>query len=160
MKNVCIVSLFLALFSSCFGQHLGLSFQEAEKQGISVKKLDSLYRSALHADTLQAVFRTEQEQELMQQAYIRLLQDFGKFLSSGGFRWDKPTRCFNRIYFHADGTIDYFLFNFTGSETDKPSAEKQQEFQRLLNSFISDYRFPVTASTGFAQCSPTIYQPE
>ena len=143
-----------------FAQHMGLTFQNAEKQGISIKHLDSLYTSAVHTDPSLAVFKTEKEKEALQQAYVKLLQDFGKFLSENNFRWEKPTRCFNRIYFKADGTIDYFLFNFLGKAEDKPAQNIEKEFQRLLNVFISDYKFSLTAKTKFAQCSPTTYMPQ
>ena len=78
------------------------------------------------------------------------------------FKWEQPTRSFNRIYFNADGTIDYFLYNFqtTNVKTeDQLSQEKQNEFNRLLNLFIKDYKISVTAKTKFAQCSPTKYMP-
>lgn len=155
-----IITVLLTISFQTFGQHLGLTFQNAEKQGISIKHLDSVYTSAVHTDTTLAVFKTESEQEAMQKAYIKLLQDFGKFLSENNFKWDKPTRCFNRIYFNADGTIDYFLFNFLGKPEDKPSENIEKEFQRLLNVFISDYKFSLTAKTKFAQCSPTTYMPK
>ncbi|GBL35750.1 hypothetical protein EMGBS15_13450 [Filimonas sp.] len=114
----------------------------------------------MHSDTSQAVFKTEKEQDAMIQGYTRLLQDFGKFLSANRFTWGQPTRYFNRIYFNADGTIDYFLFNFLGNTEDKPSEENQTEFQRHLNLFIKDYKISVTAKTKFAQCSPTTYLPK
>jgi hypothetical protein len=151
------------LLSAClhvFGQHQGLTFQDAEKQGISIKHLDSIYKSAVHSDASLAVFKTEPEQEALQQAYVKLLQDLGKFLSDNKFKWEKPTRCFNRIYFSATGTIDYFLFNFLGKSEDKPNELIEKEFQRLLNLFISDYKFPLTAKIKFAQCSPTTYVPK
>jgi hypothetical protein len=155
-----IITVLLTISFQTFGQHLGLTFQNAEKQGISIKHLDSVYTSAVHTDTSLAVFKTESEQEAMQQAYIKLLQDFGKFLSENNFNWEKPTKCFNRIYFNADGTIDYFLFNFLGKPEDKPNENIEKEFQRLLNVFISDYKFSLTAKTKFAQCSPTTYMPK
>lgn len=155
-----IITVLLTISFQTFGQHLGLTFQNAEKQGISIKHLDSVYTSAVHTDTTLAVFKTESEQEAMQKAYIKLLQDFGKFLSENNFKWEKPTRCFNRIYFNADGTVDYFLFNFLGKPEDKPSENIEKEFQRLLNVFISDYKFSLTAKTKFAQCSPTTYMPK
>lgn len=143
-----------------FAQHIGMTFQHAEKQGISIDYLDSIYADAVNEDTLLAVFKTEKEQEAMHQAYIKLLQDFGNFLSNNNFKWQKPTRCFNRIYFSADGTIDYFLFNFLGQNEDKPSEKTQNEFQRLLNIFISDYKFSLNANTKFVQCSPATYMPK
>jgi hypothetical protein len=155
-----MIIIFLTTCLQAFGQHIGLTFQDAEKQGISIKHLDSLYRSAVHADTSLAVFKTEKEQEALQQAYGKLLQDFGKFLSENNFKWEKPTKCFNRIYFNADGTIDYFLFNFLGKKEDKPSENIEQEFQRLLNAFISDYQFSLKGKSKFAQCSPTTFMPQ
>ncbi len=158
-KITLLFTLWLLTCSPSFSQHLGLTFQDAEKQGISIKHLDSIYTSAVHTDTSMAVFKTESEQQAMHQAYTILLQDFGLFLSNNNFHWEKPTRCFNRIYFNTDGTIDYFLFNFLGKPEDKPVKEKEKEFQRLLNVFIADYVFSITAPTKFAQCSPTTYMP-
>lgn len=155
---------FLFLFSLLFScqsvsQNRGITFQNAVKQGISFEHLDSIYTSAIHADSSLAVFKTEIEEEELLQAYTKLLQDFGKFLSANNFKWEKPTKCFNRIYFSADGTIDYFLYNFLGSSENKPNEENQKEFDRLLNVFISDYKISITADKKFAQCSPTTYKP-
>lgn len=159
-KKHFIITILLTSSLHFFGQHLGLTFQEAERQGVSIKHLDSLYKSAVHADPAQAVFKTEKEQETLQQQYIKMLQDLGNFLSKNNFNWEKPTRCFNRIYFNSDGTIDYFLFNFLGKPEDKPLEEKQLEFKKLLNVFIKDYKFALSAKTKFAQCSPTTYMPK
>ncbi len=143
-----------------FAQQLGLTFDEAEKQGIRISYLDSIYPSAVHNDTSLAVFKTESEQQKMYEAYVKLLQDFGNFLSENNFKWEKPTRCFNRIYFNNNGSINYFLFNFLGKEDVQPTPDKQKEFKRLLNLFIKDYSIQITATTKFAQCSPTTYMPK
>jgi len=137
-----------------------MTFQEAAKLGISIDKLDSSYKSAVHVDTSLAVFKTDSAQEKMHEAYVKLLQDFGKFLSEHNFKWDKPTRCFNRIYFSPGGTIDYFLYNFLGKPEDKLPEEKQKKFNTILNRFINDYKLAVTANVKFAQCSPATYMPE
>ncbi len=155
-----IITVLLTISFQTFGQRLGMTFQTAEKQGISIKHLDSLFTSAVNTDTSIAVFKTEKEQEALHQAYIKLLQDFGKFLSDNNFKWEKPTKCFNRIYFNPNGTIDYFLFNFLGKPEDKPAENTEKEFIRLLNDFISDYKFSLTAKKQFAQCSPTTYMPQ
>jgi hypothetical protein len=155
-----IIVAFLTCFFHTFAQHQALTFKNAGMQGISITYLDSIYKSAVHSDTSLAVFKTKTQQKLLQDAYIKLLQDFGKFLSENNFKWEKPTKCFNRIYFNADGTIDYFLFNFLGKPEDKPNDLTEKEFQRLLGIFISSYKFSLTAKTKFAQCSPTTYRPE
>lgn len=159
-KIVFIIALFLTVCFQIFGQNIGLSFKEAKEQGIVMKHLDSLYVSAIHSDTAKAVFKTETEHESLQQQYYKLLKDLGNFLSQNNFDWEKPTRCYNRIYFNADGSIDYFLFNFVGKPENKPIEEKQIEFKRLLNLFIKDYKFDLTAKTKFSQCSPTTYMPK
>lgn len=155
-----MLSILLATCMQTMGQHLGLTFQDAEKQGISIKHLDSIYTSGVHTDTAKAVFKTEKEQMALHQAYVQLLQDFGQFLAENNFKWEKPTRCFNRIYFSSDGTIDYFLFNFLGKPEDKPSESVEKEFQGILTLFISNYTLTVTAKIKFAQCSPTTYMPK
>ncbi|HLG34503.1 MAG TPA: hypothetical protein VI757_06440 [Bacteroidia bacterium] len=102
-KKIRRTLLFLFFFSTAIvnGQHLGLTFQDAEKQGTTITHLDSIYKSAVDGDTSHAVFKTEAEQQALGEAWIKLLQDFGKFLTAHNFIWDKPTRCFNRIYFNA-----------------------------------------------------------
>lgn len=162
-KKNFITTVLLVACLHTFGQHFGLTFQDANKQGLTVQHLDSIYKSAVHVDTSQAVFKTEAEQNAMFESYVKLLQDFGKFLTANNFNWEKPTQCFNRIYFNSDGTIDYFLYNFTTKNInieDQPSREKQTEFNRLLNLFIMDYKIALTAKTKFAQCSPATYMPK
>jgi len=152
--------LLLSCSTQLSGQGLALTFHEAEERGIAYSKLDVEYPSALHSDTALAVFKSDVDQEAMIAEYQTLLQSFGKFLSSQNFYWKKPTNCFNRIYFSTDGHIDYFLFNFNGTPEEKPSAEVQAEFQRLLALFIQNYQAEVSADTKFSQCSPVTFMPK
>jgi hypothetical protein len=117
--------------------------------------LDSTYQSALHADSTKAVFIGKEKE--FYAGYVSLLQALGKHLKANGFEWETKTRCFNRIYFNKDGEIDYFLFNFY---PDQIESDKEKEFEKLLNTFIQSYTFPLTASKNFAQCSPVTYQPK
>lgn len=158
IRHIIILFASILLYVQSYGQ-LGFSFKDAGKHGISIGQLDSTYQSAIHTDISQAVFKTDEEQNSMAEAYGKLLNDLGQFLSKNKFRWQKPTRCFNRIYFNADGGVDYFLFNFIGKDEDKPSMEIQLEFERLLNLFIKDHKIAMTATKPFAQCSPVTYNP-
>jgi len=150
--------LCLAFFSlwvlNAFGQSKALTFQEAAKSGIAMQHLDNIYKSAVHEDVKLAVFKTHAEQENFKAAYMKLLQDLGSFLKANNFKWENQTRCFNRIYLNADGSIDYFLYNFPKNQI---TAKKEKEFTRLLNLFIRDYKFALTANEKFAQCSPVKY---
>jgi hypothetical protein len=136
-----------------YAQPIATSFQNATKnKSISIETLDKTYKSALHTDTAQAAFNGR-EQEFIK-GYTSLLNDFGKFLKENNFKWEKSTRCFNRIYIDKSGKIDYFLFHFKEEEL---SLDRQAQFEKLLNSFIEKYQFPLTNTVNFAQCSPVRY---
>lgn len=161
-KHFFFLAIALIAFTRSFGQRAGMTFQAAEERGIRIGYLDSIYKSAVHADASLAVFKTVSEQEAMGQAYVGLVKDFGKFLKENNFKWDQPIGCFNRIYFNSDGTIDYFLYKFISNKSEQGnqlSQEKEREFNRLLNLFIKDHRIGMTANTKFAQCSPVTYMP-
>ena len=163
VKRISTSLLFIFAIGIVNAQHLGLTFQEAENQGIRITHLDSIYKSAVHADTSLAVFKADAEQQAMSEAYIKLLQDLGKFLTENNFKWENPVSCFNRIYFSPDGSIDYFLYNFLNKNVktgEALSQEKQIAFNHLLNLFIKDYKISLTAKERFAQCSPTRYLPQ
>jgi len=129
-----------------------MTFRQAEENGVRTSKLDSIYPSGLDADSTKAVFWNKQDEFI--KAYQETLQALGNYLKENKFSWNKQTRCFNRIYFSKDGKVDYFLYNFSKGEL---TPEKEKQFDTLLNQFIKKYKFPLTAKTGFAQCSPVRY---
>lgn len=158
-----ILKLFLILlfFNNLHSQSKVFSVEEAQKIGINIEKLDLEYKSAVHVDSTKAVFRTEAQQQKLQESYIKLLQDFGSFLNKNNFKWETKTKCFQRIYFAPNGKIDYFIYNFKLKNVlpeNLISEEKQKEFERLLKLFVKDYTFSSSAKEKFAQCSPTSYQ--
>lgn len=154
MKTLLTILTTLTLSYLSYGQK-AMTFNEAKENNIRTSYLDSIYPNAIHyTDTSLAVFKTNQD--VLLSAYQKLLQDLGKHLKANDFFWDKPTKGFNRIYFNKDGKIDYFLYNF---RADQLTIEQEKKFGELLNKFIIDYQFPLTAKTGFAQCSPVTYMP-
>lgn len=144
---------FMALFFSSYGQR-AMTFREAETKGIPFQFLDSLYKSAIHSNLDLAVFKSSDEQLEVKKSYTALIKDLAVFLKSNDFMWEKPTNCFNRIYFNPEGKIYYFLFNFP---EDQITPEKEREFGRLLNLFVVDYVFSLKSHENFAQCSPIRY---
>ena len=140
------------LSTVALSQKLATTFQNAIDRGISIEKLDEVYQSALHVDSTKAAFRGRDDE--FKKAYTSFIYDLQNFLSERNFTWEKPTRCFNRIYIHNTGEIDYFLFNFKPGEL---NAEKEALFEKLLTEFIRNKKFPLTNSVHFAQCSPIAY---
>ncbi len=146
--------LFIVLSSNALHAQKVIKFEDAEKQGIGYMHLDSMYKSAVHADVNLAVFKTVAQQQSLMAAYGKFIQSLGMFLKENNFKWDKPTRCFNRIYMNANGTVEYFLYHFTEKNV---SNDKEQQFNKLLTLFVKDHNFGITADEKFAQCSPVRY---
>jgi hypothetical protein len=136
-----------------FAQGTAVPFTEAAQKGIDVTKLDSAYQSALHTDTLKAVFNGQETE--FQQAYANLLKQLNNHLKTHGFVWKKTVRCFNRIYFSPEGKIDYFLFHF---QADDLETGERETFTKLVNAFVRYYTFPLKGKKAFAQCSPVVYK--
>lgn len=153
MEKAVLIVIFTVLVISVNAQK-AFTFRKAIESGISIEKLDSVYKPALSqgADSLQAVFRHNPTE--FHAHYIDLLKSLSKHLKDQGFKWMKQTRCFNRIYFNERGTIDFFLYNFWEGKID---ADKAIQFEKLLTSFIETYTFTLTAPARFAQCSPVTY---
>lgn len=125
----------------------------ADSLGVNIKLLDSLYQSGIHSDASKAVFADQQEDYIT--AYYSMLHELSAYLSQNDFKWGGQIRCFNRIYFAADGSIDYFLYSFKEGEI---TAEQATQFADLLNKFAQNYRFGLTKDVKFAQCSPVNYR--
>jgi hypothetical protein len=159
MKNRVLFAL-MFLCSTVYAQPVVASFEQAKDDGIRIEHLDSTYKSAVHFDTTKAVFKSAKQQKKVMREYSKLFEDLGKYLSEHDFYWDKQTRCFNRLYFNADGTVDYFLYNFLGSGEQLPSPEKQKQFETLVSAFIREHKVDLKANEKYAQCSPITYQPK
>lgn len=153
MKYIITIFLF-SVTLSVKAQHIASTFQDAEKAGYSMQKLDEIYPSALHSDSTKAVFKGEAQSQFIA-AYKTMLYDLNAYLNKNNFTWGKPTRIFNRIYFKPDGSVDYYLVNLALPGTD---TSKAKQFIPLLSQFVQNYKIKITAKTKFAQCSPVVYQ--
>ena len=147
-----ILAIFILFTATGFAQ-VALPFKEAREKGIH-PKVDSIYKSAFHSTQPEtAVFKKEEDIQKHKETYYSFLNKFGNFLKDNNFKWEETTRSFNRVYMAEDGTVDYFLYDFKTPMTE----ENEKEFRRLLNLFISQNKFGITAPEKFAQCSPVIY---
>ena len=152
MKSRVLVFVFVVISTASYAQQV-MTFTDAVKNGVSIQKLDSAYQSGINADPSLSVFA---DIDSYMASYKALFLALGKFLKENDFHWEKETRAFNRIYFKEDGSIDYFIYNFTPVEIDD---DKNQRFEELLEEFVKDYKFKLTADKKFAQCSPVKYVP-
>ncbi len=142
--------LFFILFNSSSSQTKCYPWKEVEKSGVTFNELDSTYTDATNADTTMLTAFKGREDEFGK-AWKKLLQDISTFLWKNSFRWDSLTQCFNVFYFDSDGTIDYYFYNIK-------DFTKTEQYEKLMNEFIKDYKFPLTAETKFKQCGSAIFQ--
>jgi hypothetical protein len=137
-----------------------MQYSQLQNQGIRQTWLDSNYTSAVHSDTALAVFKTEKAQEEFIGVYNTFIQNLGKFLAENGFVFKQEQRCFNRVYFAADGTVEYFVYSFSNKNIEPQNQLTPQqisEFERLLKLYLQTAKLSVVASVSFAQCSPVVY---
>jgi hypothetical protein len=127
-----------------------MTFKLAEQTGIA-PKLDSLYVGGIDSDSTRAVFK---DQKKYIESYQNFIYQLASFLSKNNFKWGKQVRCFNRIYFSKQGTVDYFLYNFTEGQITK---EQEADFEKLVKTFVQEAKFGLQADRPFAQCSPVKY---
>jgi len=157
MKSLCVIIFLLPISWSVYAQPGHLPYVEtvskAMLEGVTMGHLDSIYKNAVHIDSTKAVFRPGKEQDSMKRAYTSFLQELGKYLSSHDFRWEKPVRCWNRIYFAPDGSVDYYLFDFKTEISD----EQLLRFKELFTAFAATHKISIKAAVRFAQCSPVTY---
>lgn len=127
-----------------------MTFREAERMEI-FKPLDKKYPGGISADSTKSVFKNS---VAYTNAYRDFLLGFGRYLKAHDFLWGKPVRCFNKVYFSRAGKVDYFLYNFKPGDL---TAEQEIAFAKLLADYIQTARFPLPATSRFAQCSPVKY---
>lgn len=152
MKNLFFLIFFFGAFSPIYAQK-ALTFDEYHKTHKTTQTLDSLYPGAIDANPEKGIFKGRQDAFI--NAYKDMLMKFNDFLKNKKFIWGSTSvRCFNRIYFNAEGKIDYFLYNFPKGVL---TAEQEQLFDKYLNEFIKDFQFSLTPAGKFAQCSPVVY---
>jgi len=152
-----ILILLLLSFSSKAQIHDRLYVETiviAATEGISIKQLDSSFISAVHVDSSKAVFKSNESADSMRHAYSRFLGNFGAYLRMNGFKWGQPTRCWNKIYFQADGTVRYYLFDFKT----EIGAERLKRYKELFKAYASINKIGISASVNFAHCSSVTYQ--
>lgn len=127
-----------------------MTFQQAEKIGI-YQKLDTLYPGGFDSDSTKSIFK---DQKTYIETYQRFIFQLSDFLKKNNFKWGKEVRCFNRIYFSKQGTVDYFLYNFKEGQI---TPEQESTFANLVKKFIQQAKFGLKTDKQFAQCSPVKY---
>lgn len=91
-------------------------------------------------------------------AWLDLNKMIGVFLAENNFDWETKEpyiKAWHRFYFHKDGTLNKYVFNFRGNEI---SGEKKEEYKKLMQEFGKHYKLPLQRDSAFAQCGRATFQ--
>lgn len=146
--------------TAVFSQHAVMNSDDADKAGLSDNALAATYKQAVFPDTAKAVFKTREQQIAAETAFVVLNNDLNAYLKKNGFVLEKPVSCYSRIYFSADGSIDYFIYSFLSRNAPSVTQEQEKEFARLVNAFIQTYKIQLTATEKFMTYRPLNFRPE
>ena len=58
---------------------------------------------------------------------------------------------FNKIYFDANGKVEYWFFNF--KKSDNIPQEKQDKYLELLKKFAKDHKLNIKSTSKYSQCA-------
>lgn len=147
MKTV-VLSIFI-LFTNLLVAQKTMTMQEARTKGL-IKELDKTHYTAMNGDKTQAAFPGKKSEEFLT-AYKQMFYDLANHLDKNGFKFGKATKCYNRIYFNSNGTINYYFYSIKPDEID---AANEAKFKKLLGDFVKTYQLKTTAAVNFYQAGP------
>jgi hypothetical protein len=125
-----------------------MTFQNAERFGIKVKQLDSLYLNAIPSATYEGVFKGSKDFDI---AWGKFYKDLLDFMAGQGLKWSKPQDCFNKVYFTKDGVVEHWFFNFPLA--DNVPADIQIKYRKIVEEFSKDHKIKIKADKNFSQCA-------
>ena len=116
---------------------------------INTADVEKLYPSGLESfsDTIPQAYLDE---------WTRFIIDMGKALTKAGLEREKDYRLWLRGHFSADGSVEYFFYNFLGQ--DMPSPEWEAQFQEVIKEYIKTFRFNYPINRKFSQCGSAILE--
>lgn len=135
-----------------------MSFKKYAQNVQDVAVLDEQYPNAIHVDSSLAVFKSREQQMELLSYYENIIVAMGQFINDSGYIWKVNTQMFNRIYFAADGSVDYFLYSFNQEALENLTSDSIVEFERLVTEFFEQHPLYMKASTHFSQCGPVVFQ--
>lgn len=160
----CLIALILLGWKAGSGEKLppkqsALELDSLPTRGQLIGELDSIYSSAVHADSTKAFFKSGAAQEAWMGRWQEMLYELGDSLHSYGLRWDGKVRVFIRTYFNAAGRIDYFLYSIKEAGPGYPGAKMRDSMRTVFRHFAATYALDSPIGATVVQCGPIILAP-
>ena len=120
-----------------------------KNHNINVAEVEKLYPSGLESfgDTIPQAYLDE---------WRRFLFGMCNALTKAGLEREKDYRLWLRGHYSADGSVEYFFYNFLGQ--DMPSPEWEAQFQEVMKEYIKTFRFNYPINRKFSQCGSAILE--
>jgi hypothetical protein len=150
MKNISLSLILLLINIQANNAQKIMTFQEMEKNGLSMAKLDSTFHNASDAGSVPGVF-TGKKSKKFSKAWGSFYKDLMTYCGKNGLIWGKQTYCFNKIYFSPTGEVAYWFFNF--KKADNIPQEKQDLYLKILKQYSSAHKLKIKASVPYSQCA-------
>ena len=152
-KFIFVLFLLMACLPS-FSQRV-MTFQEMEKNGLKMDSLQRIYPNATRSDTFVGVFPAGKKGDQFNAAWLDYYTDLMNYFSENGLIWEKPTYCFNKIFFDSKGRVEYWFFNF--SKADNIPDSIQQKYSDGLKKFSKKHKIRIKADSKFTQCASVTF---
>ncbi len=139
-----------------------MTHARAAESGINEDSLLSVYLPAFEIDTLTGGFTKNSMIQSQNQmvgfvlSWRQFLSDIGAEMLEQHFDWDKIYDGHCVVYFSADGTVDYFLYNYIG---EKPPESTQRAFEQVLERYVAKNKIGYFGSRKFKQCGGVRFAP-
>jgi hypothetical protein len=133
MKKLLPVILAQTLAQGISAQTRIFNLSDSTADRPSVAELDANFRSAVHSDSALTVFKSDTDRELLITAYQAFVNKMSKYLTDHGFKWEQPTRIFNRFYMRPDGTIEYYIYKVLGKDAAVTEAKYPPDQPRIVS---------------------------
>jgi len=149
MKVILYLVSFLLTATTLLGQSKTYSVEELSWHGLTLDHLDSIYYNGIPgSDPRYQVFNQNYYENVVAKARIDFLQKIADYFKKNNLKWGTPATCWTRMYFNTNGTIEYFVYHFIG----KVDYKKEDDFKRLLDSFLKVNKVSVISSQRFSLC--------
>ncbi len=123
---------------------------EARAAGITLDTLETYYPSGM------IVLGDSVPQGYMR-SWMAFVQGLADALREADMDWTEPYRLWGRAFFAPDGSVDRYFYTWTGEM--QPSDEWKALFRKVLENYLSHYRFTHPMHRRFAQCGGISLRP-
>jgi len=152
MYKKLLICLFTSLYLLQLHAQKAIPLAQAEEKGYDLTKLEKEY-GADPAGNSKSLFEQVDKDQIIN-AWTKLNKDLSVYAKKNGFDWKSQSRGFNKVYFNKDGSIHLFFYRI---DKDYFTYKEQEQFHKLINQFVKDYRFDIQLKKPFTFCGGVVY---